>query len=778
MFDFAKAWGCMLIYESEGCLEVESEKIVELYRSSRSILLPAAEEDAYKLQAVLCLCDFDPHQLAQIAFYCRDLKRALKFKITGASGQELVRQGLEALDAIGLPMEAVNLKLSPALRQVVLQDIPGLLSPEQADRQRSAKQALLAEMEATLQQDGQGDAGKKALRKLNQVRREEERLTVLRATLMEKFAPEEMAGADEQSLSLRNAELAEQLAETEAMLGEERTRLERTERILTAAEKRIRELEENLVDVETSAAKALKNKQDIVKLETRIEDLTAELNSDNERVGAEQEKQQQLAADVKVASERAEAAEKRHAELETELEQTLGELAREKSAQSERGVERQAIAKQVQDLQNKLQLAEEEATSHSQLAGRLEAAEARIGELSAELAKNEARLEKNLAASQGLEQELTAARKQTTLLEKELKTAEKKISKMARDEERIADFRKRLEAFEKDQHASKLDIEEERDLRKHLEQEVSRYEKQVGELESKLAAAEQSLSKLSEQAAPVADKKELSRVQAELREAVDRAEAEALSGAALNDQLQEAHGIIEGLEKALKQARLNGENGETARLAAADSLQSGALAEKLKLVENRLKQELVEQKRSASAVAAAQKRIAELEKELLEAREAVKASAGSASLKDTVQEPAPHTRKLPHELKPAPKKGTLFRPDWELAGLPCKSADQVVEAWESMFNVQLSLEGYPSQYCTAFLVIVETGENRRLFMLFRLKKNNHTLVMVPAEPPADDAAMGDMLREGKKFLQLSGFVLEQLAPENVPGMLGGYFLEN
>ena len=709
----------MLRYESEGCLEVADEEIVELYRSTRTVVLPASGNCAFRLQAVLCLRDIDPLRRAQVSFYCRDLKRALQFKITATSNKELVQQGLKDLNAFGLQMEAVNLKLSSALRQVVLQDIPGLLSPEQAERQRSQKKARLAEIEAILQQNPRGDAGIKTLRKLDAERREEEQLTSLIAALVGKFVPKDMAGADEQSLNHQDTELAERLAETEAMLGEERTRLERTERILAAAETRIQELEEKLVEVETRAAKVLNNKQDIVKLEGRIKALTTELGSARELISAEQEKPQRLTGDLKAASERADAAEKRKTELEIELEQALAELANEKSAQNEHGAETAAI-----------------------------------------------------------EQELTAAREHAALLEKELKKAEKKAKHNARDEQRIADFRKRLEAYEKEQQASKLDIEQERDLRKHLEQQVSDYERRVTELEKKLADAEQPLSKPVEAEAPALENKEISRLKTDLQEAIERAEAEKQDRVALNDQLKEAHRNIEVLEKTLRESRQNGEDRETARQAAAETLQFSELAEKLKLAESRLEQELVEQKKSVSAVAEAQERIVELEKELLEAREACKGLENSASLRGKEQEPVPSSKKLPHELKPAPQKGALFHPDWKLAGLPCKSADQVIDAWESTFNVQLSLEGYPSQYCTAFLVMIEATETKQLFMLFRLKKNNHTLVMVPAEPPADDAAMGNMLREGKRFLQLSGFVLEPLAPENVPGMLGSYFLEN
>jgi hypothetical protein len=133
------------------------------------------------------------------------------------------------------------------------------------------------------------------------------------------------------------------------------------------------------------------------------------------------------------------------------------------------------------------------------------------------------------------------------------------------------------------------------------------------------------------------------------------------------------------------------------------------------------------------------------------------------------------TRPLPHHVRPAPRKGALFRPDWDMTGLPCRSAEQVVQAWESVYNVQLSLEGYPSQYCAAFLVVVEQAGRRQLYLLFNLKQSRHLLVCVPGQAPADAAALLKLIGEGKKYLKKSGFELEELAAAEVPDTLGGYF---
>ncbi|MDH3999301.1 MAG: hypothetical protein OET90_10740, partial [Desulfuromonadales bacterium] len=139
--------------------------------------------------------------------------------------------------------------------------------------------------------------------------------------------------------------------------------------------------------------------------------------------------------------------------------------------------------------------------------------------------------------------------------------------------------------------------------------------------------------------------------------------------------------------------------------------------------------------------------------------------------------PAPAKKKaLPHELRPAPKKGALFHPDWDLTGLPCKSSGQVIKVWETVYNVQISLEGYAAQYCMAFLVLLQCGKKKNLYLLYRLKQDKHTLVCVPAQPPKDEKALKNKVEEVMSFLRMSGFEMEELSKEHIDGALGSYFI--
>ena len=213
----------------------------------------------------------------------------------------------------------------------------------------------------------------------------------------------------------------------------------------------------------------------------------------------------------------------------------------------------------------------------------------------------------------------------------------------------------------------------------------------------------------------------------------------------------------------------------TATAAAGGDREVTRLRGALQQAEASLEEERTARQGLEQALEEADRMIAELEKALKSSRKAAPAAVPA--------EPAPAVSKpvkgkpLPHEVRPAPKPGARFHPDWELSGLPCRDADQVTQVWSSVANVQLSLEGYPAQYCAAFLVVLKQGRQQRLYLLFNLKSSKHTLVCVPDQPPGDEAALNRQLSEARNYLQSSGFELEKIAPGEVATLLGRYFLK-
>jgi hypothetical protein len=212
-----------------------------------------------------------------------------------------------------------------------------------------------------------------------------------------------------------------------------------------------------------------------------------------------------------------------------------------------------------------------------------------------------------------------------------------------------------------------------------------------------------------------------------------------------------------------------------------DSPELLALTAEVALLKEQVAQERARQEELAEEVAAAEQKLADRVASAGKTPqdENVPVSVESETAEATGDgKPAKSSKPLPHELRPAPNKKALFHPDWDLEGLPCKSEKQVVRAWETVFNVQISLEGYPSQYCMAFLVVLRIDNKKKLFMVYRLKQSKHTLVCVPATPPANETELKKAIDAGLTFLQRSGFQMEKMPEEYVSSSLGSYFLKN
>lgn len=394
-------------------------------------------------------------------------------------------------------------------------------------------------------------------------------------------------------------------------------------------------------------------------------------------------------------------------------------------------------------------------------------------ELGRELAGAQRRVEALTAA---VEEARTAAADQLAARQAELETAEKRIEtlvqKLKEARQEASDTREavrqelqqRMAELEQAADDARAELDRERSIRKRLEKGAAADEKRLNELEKALAEA-------ADAAVAAPDRKteaEVARLQAELDDACATIVREQREKAELEEQLGAAHKLIEALELAVKRAR--------ERTASTEKGDDGArvreLTERLAAAEARLEAERREARQSARAQADAEKRVAVLEQALSEAGGHLSRSGESAAASAR----SSPEKLLPHELRPAPKPGALFRPDWDLAGVPCKSADQVLQLWGSVFNVQLSLEGYPSQYCTAFLVVLKQGRQKHLYMVFNLKSSRHVLVCVPSKPPADEASLNMLIAEGQKYLQMSGFELEKIKPADVGRVLESYFV--
>ena len=381
---------------------------------------------------------------------------------------------------------------------------------------------------------------------------------------------------------------------------------------------------------------------------------------------------------------------------------------------------------------------------------------ARLEALAAELERVRVEKDEALAARQEAEREQEAAEKRVDSLVQKLKEARQAAVDASEEAQRT--LRRQLEALQGECDDARAELERERSVRKRLERGAATDEKRMQELEKALADG-------PPPTATKAGGAELEALQAALGEARDAAGSERQAREKLEAELAEAGRKLAALEKALAGAERASAGDDT-------SEQLAVLAEKLKTVESELAAEQQLSRRYARECTEAQRRLAEMDSR-------GEVAAAAAVLPPLAEKPLlgskPAADKpLPHEVRPAPKPGALFHPDWDLHALPCASTEQILQAWASVSNVQLSLEGYPAQYCSAYLVVIKQGKQKQLHMLFNLKGIKHILVCVPATPPKDEASLNKLIGEGQKYLLMSGFDLEKLHADDIPKRLGHY----
>ncbi len=77
----------MLIYEKEGFLEVESEDIKQLCRSTVSVPFGDTKSKAFEVRAALCSDMVNSEQRSRVVFYSRALKISLVFAVKAPESQ-------------------------------------------------------------------------------------------------------------------------------------------------------------------------------------------------------------------------------------------------------------------------------------------------------------------------------------------------------------------------------------------------------------------------------------------------------------------------------------------------------------------------------------------------------------------------------------------------------------------------------------------------------------------------------------------------------------------
>ncbi|GEM_PF-1513752 len=740
----------MLIYEADGFLEVEPEEIKQLCRSTAAVPFGDTGDEAYEVHVALCDYLDSSESRCHAAFYVKTLKRSLLFAVKGTEKQSSWQHGQELLARLGFQLEDINLKLSPAMQEVVLRDVPGVLSPAEARKQRTEKERLLTELQNAFDKAPESAQGRRAALKLSAVKLLNDRSEELRLLLELLFSQEESSRADLEVFADQVESLTARLDAAEARIEAERRQREMSESITFAAEKRIQELEEILVDVETKSAEALKQKRKAVQLRKRIKELGAEMELAEIDAEKEHEKQEQFIADARVAHERI-----------FLLENDLAEAQR--------------------FLENSQASCEEEQAEKARLDECFRVAELRIKALSKDLedSENKANLcDEVVKSSEDVQTQLAEA-------QQALKEAEKAWRDKARNKkQKIVTLTENKEQLTRELKDLSDEYKKERSLRKRLEKDAAKDDKRIQALEDTIAGLIKQASALTNvgRGADKVSKKaalEVSSLKVELQAQEQQIKAEQQSREELETELHETHKLIDSLEKMIRETeQVPAEKPSSENSAVSESRKMQELMEKLNFAENQLKHERVEHKKLVKTVTVAEKNLVEQEKNLAQTqveRKERKLLEASVDEEPMIKKRVKSSKPLPHELRTAPKKGAFFHPDWDLDGLPCQNSEQVFKAWETVFNVQISLEGYSSQYCMAFMVVLRLRKQKKLYMLYRLKQDKHTLVCVPAKILKDEASLKKAIKEGLNYLRMSGFKMEEMAVENIDSTLGGYF---
>lgn len=782
----------MLIYETEGFLEVESEEIKQLCRSKAAVPFGDTGSEAYEVQVALCDYLDNSESRCCVAFHVKTLKRSLIFSVKGSEKQSSWQCGQELLIRLGFQLEDINLKLSPAMQEVVLRDVPGLLSPTEARKQRTEKELLLTELQNTYDKAPDSVQGRRAALKLSAVKLLNDRSEELRLFLELMLSQDESSRADLEVFTDQLEGLTAKIEAAEGRAEVGRKQREMSESITLAAEKRIQELEEILVDVETKSAEALKQKRKAVQLRKRIKELGAELESAKVETEKEREKQEQPIADVKVANEQITL-------LEDSLTEAESSLASTKAQWEEEQAEKARLSECFKEAELRIKALDKELEDSEKKANLCDGAVKSSEDIQAQLAEVQKELKAAFGLNEEREEALAVAARQSEELGKRLQEAENTgRDKASNKEQELITLAEKKEQLTRELKDLRDEYKKECSLRKRLEKDSSKDDKRIQELEDTIAELTQQASELTKVGVGVETEEETEKggeevaqeatsLKIELQEQEQRLKEEQQSREGLETELHETQKLIDSLEKMVKETEQSpAEKPSSEASAESDSQKVQELMEKLKSAENQLEQERVEHKKLAKAVTVAEKKLvdqekrgAEQEKKLAQAQvehKDRKIPEAVVNEEPVIQKRVKSAKPLPHELRTAPRKGAFFHPDWDLEGLPCQSSEQVFKAWETVFNVQISLEGYSSQYCMAFMVVLRLGKQKKLYMLYRLKKDKHTLVCVPAKTLKDEASLKKAIKEGLKFLKMSGFEMEEMASENIDSTLGGYFL--
>jgi len=763
----------MLQFESDDFLEINAADILAIQRSRAPVSISVASGRTFDVRAILCQQQINNQPVCNLIFYCASFKRALVFGYGGvAEAAALFRLGAEFLAEMGFLLDPVNLDLKPAMLETVLRDIPSLQKPEYVRRTRKERRSRIAAMEKTLKMLGkpapsskEGLEHKKTLEQLNAERKIEEHLQTLR----EHFE-QELSSLDEQLKLLPAAQVSKPEAKEQP-----RQPLSKTEcpaGVGTSAEKL--SVAETGMSADRQDPPAQKPPSNQPRQASETE------KSAQQPVGEEKCKPPEKVPDKVQQRAAAESGPKVTARIAAQQAGSAAEKKLEAEPASDKSEQK--------EFETRLQQAEQQFRKElAEVKEELVAARKELTESSQELEKSNQELagtRKQLAEAQ---QHLEGLQKQISLRESETAEFKAEIDRLTEQLKAAEQFgkaeeknRRALEGELKDIRSELTTIEEEnRQITEQLAQVKQDAEKERGEKDALAKDASRTAARLNKLEA---DLPQL-RADAEAAAAA-KAEAEQLRG-----RLEQLRGRYDALtrenallveEHAAARQQLTAPERPVSSMPAQDEADSVArdrasarqvveLQKQLATVEQQFRDLAVEQEKLVAAYAQEQQQSRGLQQELERFKSAKAVAPATAAKPDEVKKP-------PHEQRRPPLPGAFFHVDWDLNGIPC-DIGMVSQAWKSIYNVTLSIEGYPHQYVEALIVLLKETAKPRLNLLFRLDGEGRNLVYRPAQSINNDAALKKGLEEARNFLRVSGIEVESVPAGQLKKVLLPYLTQ-
>lgn len=769
----------MVVFENSIGIEALEPEVVELYRCASAVSLTVEGRPGPDAQAVACAIRRDGRFLVYVGLYVKSLKRTLVYAVDPVPGGrpefvEALQKARDFAQAMGFQMEPVGLRFSSAMREVILRQIPVLFPPMEAQKMLLDRTAEIEELErlaAELDEEESPDADPGVILTPDQLT-EQQHAKETRATAA-KNAARKLAiekRLDEQAEALRQSvgHYLEEINAPEAAIADSTEREELRGQLATA-QARAADLQASLQTLEKQLRAGQMEREKLAREKAAADQQMAELQQ-----GMQQAKQQANAAA---------AAEKSRQELESLLQ-------REKEKRAALQQEKQTAEQTIDALEKKLGQARQETEAAARQQKEVTAAgDKQLKGLQKQLQQAREELEASQAEGQHL-QELKAAAETraaelTQTLQEAGKAATTKEVATATGQEKIVELEKAL-------RLAKAEAETERQQRQTVEKARRQDEARLKELERALQQAKSATpvtievatadsghqaevaalaEEVAERTKEVAElTKEVAERTKEVAELVEAAEAERKARRQLEKSGQQYEARLAELQEALRQAT-TGEG--VAEASSADPEEVTALRESLRQSEERVEFLRHEVERFAAAKAIAEQRLADSRPVTGQAEVAAVAKPperkntglGALILAKADSGPPPHVLRRP------PPPGAFFHVDWDRTSVPCPTVGDLCEVHQSIGMAQLSMEGYPNQYCSAFIVVVKAGDQKHLFMPFRLCTSNRVLVYVPAEQPANPASLTKALKEASRFLQVVGMETERVSLSRKGGKL-------